>query len=65
MVWFDFFTDLSLEKEKKNLRLLKVKLGNKTINPFCRVFPINAASYASILDLLISERLYPISMGLG
>lgn len=33
---------------KKNLRLLKVKLGNKVINPFCRVFPINAASYASI-----------------
>lgn len=57
MVRFDsfFFTDLSLEKEKnfekKNLRLLKVKFGNKTINPFCRVFPINAASYASILGL--------------
>jgi len=55
-IWLFFFTYLSLEKEKifekkKNLRLLKVKFGNKTINPFCRVFPINAASYASILGL--------------
>ena len=42
---------LRIEKkiEKKNLRLLKVKF--KTINSFCRVSPINAASYASIFDL--------------
>lgn len=32
--------------EKKNLRFLRVKFVNKTINSFCRVFPINTASDA-------------------
>ena len=59
-IWLFFFTDLSLmrkthyfirKKMAKNRRLLKVKFVNKTINSFCRVSPINAASYASILDL--------------
>ena len=54
-IWlFFFYQSQSRERKKfwkKNLRLLKVKFGNKTINPFCRVFPINAASYALILGL--------------
>ena len=69
VIWLSFFFIYILrwediffrEKEKswKNLRLLKVKFVNKTIKPFCRVSPINAASICfKFRVIVLSKRLY-------